>query len=246
MIENNFHTIVRHRKDDPIELTCFYEELAVKGIGEIVPQRSAKIPGYNLYGIHANHMDMTKFPSREDPGYDAILGELQRWAKMVHGTKQDTVHSAEALIFGSYFKLEGLELWVASGLCSRSSDCCNQACSIFLVVQETDSETGREGKFSTEEYACLQSLWRGGIDYESQKNQNTKRVSDTCLWTLEHPRYLEWRDNGEQILLWISADPGCGKSVLARCIVDEDLPRVFVNDSSKQVLYYFFKDTSLE
>jgi len=22
---------------------------------------------------------MTKFPNREDPGYDAVLGELQRW-----------------------------------------------------------------------------------------------------------------------------------------------------------------------
>ena len=38
MVENNFHTILRQRqrKDDPIELTCFYEELAVKGIGEVV------------------------------------------------------------------------------------------------------------------------------------------------------------------------------------------------------------------
>ncbi len=36
MVENNFHTIVRQRKDDPIKLTCFYEELAVKGIGEVV------------------------------------------------------------------------------------------------------------------------------------------------------------------------------------------------------------------
>jgi len=150
------------------------------------------------------------------------------------------------LIFGSYFKLEELELWVTSGLCSRSSDCYNQACSIFLFVRETDSEIGRERKFSAEEYICLQSLWLDGIDYESQKNQNPKRVSDTCLWTLENPKYLEWRDNGEQTLLWISADPGCGKSVLARCIVDEDLPRVFPNNSSKRVLYYFFKDTSPE
>ncbi len=47
-------------------------------------------------------------------------------------------------------------------------------------------------------------------------------------------------------LLWVSADPGCGKSVLARYIVDEDLPTVFLNDSSKRVLYYFIKDTSLE
>ena len=35
-VENNFHTNLRQRKDDPIELTCFYEELAVKGIGEVV------------------------------------------------------------------------------------------------------------------------------------------------------------------------------------------------------------------
>ena len=137
-------------------------------------------------------------------------------------------------------------MWVASGLCSRSGDCYNHACSIFLVVRGADSDIGREGKFSTEEYVCLQSLCAGGIDYESQKDQNPKRVSDTCLWTLENPKYLEWRDNEEQTLLWISADPGCGKSVLARCIVDEDLPRVFPNDSSKRVLYYFFKDTSLE
>ena len=36
MVENNFHTILRQRKNDPIELTCFFEELAVKGIGEVV------------------------------------------------------------------------------------------------------------------------------------------------------------------------------------------------------------------
>ena len=48
------------------------------------------------------------------------------------------------------------------------------------------------------------------------------------------------------MLLWISADPGCGKSVLAKCIVDEDLPGAFPRDCIKRILYYFFKDTSLE
>lgn len=36
---------------------------------------------------------MTKFPSREDPGYDAILGELQRWIKAIRQAKQDTSQS---------------------------------------------------------------------------------------------------------------------------------------------------------
>ena len=35
MVENNFHTNLRQRMDDPIEIAGFYEELAVKGIGEV-------------------------------------------------------------------------------------------------------------------------------------------------------------------------------------------------------------------
>ena len=103
-----------------------------------------------------------------------------------------------------------------------------------------------DAKLSTEEYSCLQSFCPSGIDYESQKNQNPQRVPHTCLWTLQNPKYLEWRDSDTKRMLWISADPGCGKSVLARCIVDEDLPSISQNDSPKLVLYYFFKDTSLE
>ena len=84
------------------------------------------------------------------------------------------------------------------------------------------------------------------MDYVSQKNQNPRRVLDTCLWTLENSKYIKWRDDDTKKLLWISADPGCGKSVLARCIIDEDLPKVFPNNSSNRILYYFFKDTSPE
>ena len=36
LVENNFHTNLRQRKDNPIQITAFYEELAVKGIGEVI------------------------------------------------------------------------------------------------------------------------------------------------------------------------------------------------------------------
>ncbi|KAL8765444.1 MAG: hypothetical protein Q9209_007471 [Squamulea sp. 1 TL-2023] len=97
--------------------------------------------------------------------------------------------------------------------------------------------------YTADELDCLRSLWPTGIDYESQKNQNPKRVPNTCLWTLKNPKYINWRDDSTKKLLWISADPGCGKSVLARCIVDEDLPQ---DDPPRRILYYFFKDTSPE
>lgn len=82
-VEKGFHSILRLRKDEgsEISITSFYEELPVIQIGEIVPLHSAEIKGYSCFGIHANHMDMTKFPDREDPGYDSVLGELQRWKK---------------------------------------------------------------------------------------------------------------------------------------------------------------------
>ncbi|KAI4219875.1 MAG: hypothetical protein L6R40_008705 [Gallowayella cf. fulva] len=89
----------------------------------------------------------------------------------------------------------------------------------------------------------IQSLWPPGIDYESQKNQNPERVPQTCLWTLDNPKYIHWRDDSTKILLWISADPGCEKPVLARCIVDEDLPR---KHPSGRILHYFFKGISPE
>ena len=69
---------------------------------------------------------------------------------------------------------------------------------------------------SAEEDRCLQSLYPSGIGYDEQKNQNPKRVPNTCIWTLQNPKYLEWRDSNTKRMLWISADPGCGKSVLAR------------------------------
>ena len=92
----------------------------------------------------------------------------------------------------------------------------------------------------------MQSLWPEGLDYEAQKDQNPKRVANTCLWTLQNPKYISWRDSDTGKLLLISADPGCRKSVLARCIIDEDLPKASRNGPSKPILYYFFKDTSPE
>ena len=35
LVENNFHANLRQRKENPIEITGFYEELAVRGLGEV-------------------------------------------------------------------------------------------------------------------------------------------------------------------------------------------------------------------
>ncbi|OJJ85924.1 uncharacterized protein ASPGLDRAFT_65124 [Aspergillus glaucus CBS 516.65] len=58
--------------------------------------------------------------------------------------------------------------------------------------------------------------------YEGQKDINPKRVPGTCQWVSQNPQYIRWWDSCSNDLLWVSADPGCGKSVLARSLIDED------------------------
>jgi hypothetical protein len=75
-------------------------------------------------------------------------------------------------------------------------------------------------------------------NYEEQKDVNPMRVEGTCQWVLTHEQYRRWHDKDSDGLLWISADPGCGKSVLAKSLVDHEL-----QDSGRcSVCYFFFKD----
>jgi hypothetical protein len=74
--------------------------------------------------------------------------------------------------------------------------------------------------------------------YEERKDINPDRVAGTCQWVLNHLQYRYWHESDCDGLLWISADPGCGKSVLAKSLVDVDLP----NTDSHITCYFFFKD----
>ncbi|KAH7027326.1 ankyrin repeat-containing domain protein, partial [Microdochium trichocladiopsis] len=73
--------------------------------------------------------------------------------------------------------------------------------------------------------------------YEERKNRNPQRAEGTCGWFTRHTRFQNWRRQ-RSALLWVSADPGCGKSVLSRYLIDAVLP---VSDD-RIVCYFFFKD----
>ncbi|KAL9625276.1 MAG: hypothetical protein Q9160_000678 [Pyrenula sp. 1 TL-2023] len=75
-------------------------------------------------------------------------------------------------------------------------------------------------------------------NYESYKNVNRNRVEGTCLWALESQQFQNWRSSERSGLLWISADPGCGKSVLAKSLIDLELR----TSDEHTTCYLFFKD----
>jgi ankyrin repeat domain-containing protein 50 len=83
---------------------------------------------------------------------------------------------------------------------------------------------------------CLQAFQTS--NYEMFKARNPDRVDGTCQWFLEHPSFVQWRDSTKSSLLWVSADPGAGKSVVAKCLVDTELAA----SDSRTTCYFFFKE----
>ncbi|KAF3040675.1 hypothetical protein E8E12_003674 [Didymella heteroderae] len=83
-IEGEFQNMHRTLpRETAFGITCFFEEIPVRGIGDIVPKHSAILPSYNAIGIHANHMEMSKYDSIHNPGYGAVSGEIRRWLKAI-------------------------------------------------------------------------------------------------------------------------------------------------------------------
>ena len=76
-------------------------------------------------------------------------------------------------------------------------------------------------------------------DWERGKNYSPPRVEGTCEWFLSDKRFRTWRDCRTSALLWVSAGPGCGKSVLSRSLIDEG--RLSTRVATSTVCYFFFK-----
>ncbi|KAI9775388.1 MAG: hypothetical protein M1839_001243 [Geoglossum umbratile] len=107
---------------------------------------------------------------------------------------------------------------------------------------EASLQTIDEQKRSDEEKKCLQAFRTAGAGYEAQKYVNPNREPSTCLWFLENKRFLDWRDKSTSSLLWVTADPGCGKSVLSKALIDEKL--LDQDPENATFCYFFFKDVS--
>ncbi|KAI3167086.1 hypothetical protein DTO039G3_6353 [Penicillium roqueforti] len=84
------------------------------------------------------------------------------------------------------------------------------------------------------------------VNYAEQKNINPNRAKGTCRWPFQSSEYIRWWESNCNDLLWVSADPGCGKSVLVRSIIDDysetshpaHYVRYFISYSASSLIYY--------
>lgn len=97
-------------------------------------------------------------------------------------------------------------------------------------------------RLTPQEHNCLHSFRLTSNDadesYEGFKNNNPQRLDGTCEWFLTQPNYTEWLEQDSGLLV-VSADPGCGKSVLAKYLIDS---RFGGAAPSSTICYFFFKD----
>ncbi|KAM3077065.1 hypothetical protein ACMFMF_004980 [Clarireedia jacksonii] len=94
--------------------------------------------------------------------------------------------------------------------------------------------------WTTDDRDCIREL---SFPYQDQKDVNPERAKGTCEWFLQHPKFREWRKETTANLIWVTAGPGCGKSVLSKALVDEGLLHSEnPNTKTTSICYFFFKD----
>lgn len=111
----------------------------------------------------------------------------------------------------------------------------------FSLLQATAKETLFRQQCSErneQEQLCLHQL-RGSVNYEKNKDRDQQglRIPNTCRWVLDNSKFIDWRDGNSQGFLLITADAGCGKSVLVRSLIDEKQ----LGPVDTVVCYYFFR-----
>ncbi|KIW69667.1 hypothetical protein PV04_05531 [Phialophora macrospora] len=97
------------------------------------------------------------------------------------------------------------------------------------VWQETTDHDKRLREFFRTLYTC---------PYKDRKDRNREREPGTCEWFTSHERFKTWNENQDLGILWVSADPGAGKSVLSKYLVDQVIPA----SGTRTTCYFFFKD----
>ena len=175
------------------------------------------------------------------------IGEVDSWANLLQGIKASDKACAKVreIIDVSDQRARTTQLEDLLNKQTRKVD------ELLRISREQDERLLTEIKTmrkdqrdifkNKEEEDCLACLRTTA--YEETMEKNPERVPGTCEWFLQHPRYLEWLNESTSPLLWVTADPGCGKSVLSKFLVDDYRSWMWKDTS---ICYFFFKDDSDE
>jgi ankyrin repeat domain-containing protein 50 len=134
-------------------------------------------------------------------------------------------------------RLEHLEFIEVLKLQSKEKRAVQKIFDEIRKLLQQQEERAAERYKDVQENGLLQALYSS---YKKDKNFVPLRVKNTCQWFFQSAEFKSWRDATSSSLLWLSGNPGCSKSVIARSLVDEEL--FSTKPLTSVVCYFFFKD----
>lgn len=125
----------------------------------------------------------------------------------------------------SYAAVETLTSLAEIAQSTKKLDAISSALVKIVTLQEQTRQEQEQRHLEAERTIRSELVGRfRTVDYERQMKLNPTRVPGTCEWFCTHEKFKEWLSCKGSGLLLASADPGCGKSTLARYLVEEVLP----------------------
>ncbi|KAF3317983.1 hypothetical protein TWF173_009804 [Orbilia oligospora] len=85
--------------------------------------------------------------------------------------------------------------------------------------------------------ALLRNIYRRTYAYSEYLESIPTRLDGTGEWLFNNQEYRAWRDLDEHMVLWVTANPGCGKTVTAK----EAVKRLDKPEDGSRAFYFFFK-----
>ncbi|CZR60693.1 uncharacterized protein PAC_10589 [Phialocephala subalpina] len=228
-----------------ISIYCFFEEKPIVGVGIIVSEQSAVLNQYPNQSIGANHMDMTKFSGRNDVGYQRVLNRLRDLMESMKSNPVTNISQEGPLIESDPNQAQIGNAELASCVLERGTPPTQTFSNAGSGTGTGIGSQNVQGGFHIHHGShldfekgnkCHQLLRTS--EYERHKERNPCSIKGTCQWFLKHKTYVTWRDSLTSSLLWVSADPGCGKSVLSKSLADKELQAT----KNRTICYFFFKD----
>ncbi|KAF3942014.1 hypothetical protein ABW19_dt0208144 [Dactylella cylindrospora] len=98
------------------------------------------------------------------------------------------------------------------------------------------AQAENERSLRTDPQKYLQMLNKTNI--KEQLRRNPPRKEGTCRWFLQNEKYHQWLDSDESNMLWVTADAGCGKSVLAKSLIEGEIQ----STEYRTTCHFFFKN----
>ncbi|KAH4339400.1 hypothetical protein HBH98_208400 [Parastagonospora nodorum] len=131
------------------------------------------------------------------------------------------------------------------GSCSLALDAIEDVVKSILSSKQLATRVNRVlsiESFTETERSCmilLDSIYL--VDYKAQL---PKPVQGTCSWVLNNPAFLAWKNTTESDLLWVTGEPGSGKTMISVYLTD-----YLELDSTTRVkpqVFFFFCDDKIQ